>query len=203
MFARALSLLVAAAGVASGADQVCSAEEWQAIPRENKCEACMFVVDMAMLAVEDDIYRQKGDKSWGELEMSLNTPKVLAKENLCQKAFLEKYWGAFVNEKSDLRAEPATTKKQLHILCHALVAERWHELNTMFVGLFTAKRVPLMMVAEKMPDKKIPKGNFKQRAEQFYESVCTMDGVCTAEETKPIYGRKTKAVEDRYLGKQT
>ena len=53
----------------------------------------------------------------------------------------------------------------------------------------TEKRVPLMMVADKMPDKKIPKGNLKQRAEQFYESVCAMNGVCTKEDTKPIYGK--------------
>ena len=184
-----MSIALASIGLGLASGQVCTEAEWNAIPQGNKCEACMFVVDMALLAVEDDIYRQKGDGHWGELHLSLNTPKILAAKRFCKKKAVRRYWDSFVNEKADMRQDEPTTKKQLHIMCHALTAERWDELNTIFVGLYTEKRVPLMMVADKMPDKKIPKGNLKQRAEQFYESVCAMNGVCTKEDTKPIYGK--------------
>ena len=48
---------------------------------------------------------------------------------------------------------------------------------------------PMMMVAEKLPDKKIPKGNLRQRSERSYPSVCLTHMLCNETEVAPLYSK--------------
>ena len=158
------------------------------IPRENRCEACKFVVDSALLAIEKDIYQQKGDTSWGDLNLRLNTPKLLSPAELCVGAAFKEMFGQYVTA-ADLRAEPPTTMAQTLEACRYVAQARAHELNMIFAG---ADYMPLMMIAEKLTDKKIPKGNLRQRSERSYPSVCLTQTLCNENEVAPLYGKLTE-----------
>ena len=155
------------------------------IPRENRCEACKFVVDSALLAIEKDIYQQKGDTSWGDLNLRLNTPKLLSPAELCVHAVFKQMFDQYVTS-ADLRAEPRTTIAQTLAACRYVAHVRAHELNMIFTD---ADYRPMMMVAEKLPDKKIPKGNLRQRSERSYPSVCLTHMLCNETEVAPLYSK--------------
>ena len=115
------------------------------IPRENRCEACKFVVDSAFLAVEKHIYERRGDKPWGELNMRLNSLQLLNPDALCKGPVVDETFEHYVGP-SDLRVEPHTTAEQTLEVCRHVTLVRERELNTIFNRPGYS---PLMMIGER------------------------------------------------------
>lgn len=192
-----------AAAAASGEDTAALDERWGAMASDNKCEVCKFLADEAVLAVERSIMAQKSQQAaawtgpkpfnWGDLKMKLY-PRPAVRD-MCVRENLEAYFGAYVGT-WERTAAVETTVDDAMAGCRALVQKpSGKAVFEALVGAYARNPIsmPLSYVAEKMPDKQIPKGNLKMRTEQDYPAVCVEAAqLCTEEETQPVYGKARK-----------
>ena len=173
---------------------------FEGLPRENRCEACKFVVDHSMLAIERAIVKEKerqGAKSWGDLKMRMYPIPVL--RGMCSESSINNTLAHYVSalDRSWTEESPHGNTTTQDTLAGCRVAVNTKPVFDALLAIYSDMGdfgMPLSYIAESMPDKRIPKGNLKLKVEQHYKPICEKAwGVCNASESEPRMVMKNRA----------